>query len=198
MAFTDHLEPDRDPNQRRQRHVGGDHGEGHHGLQPDRVAQQDMGGGDLPKRPPDFSRAVQHKPTTHAGRGAGIDLVEKRGTKEVCAVDGCCEELGAGIKRGVVVVVGVVQAHLRPGADTDMVVEARPGLEARHPGLIDDAGGVADAEPVEERTAVGRGRFQRGGTPASENGRRDARWRSDHRSTTAMCLRGWLHEYTQS
>jgi hypothetical protein len=55
----------------------------HHGLQPDGGSQRDMGGGALAEGAPDFCRAVQHQPPAHAGRGAGVDLVEQRRAEEV-------------------------------------------------------------------------------------------------------------------
>ena len=47
-----------------------------------------MGGGDFAEGAADFRRAVQHEPPAHAGRGAGVDLVEQRRAEEVGAVDG--------------------------------------------------------------------------------------------------------------
>jgi hypothetical protein len=63
-----------------------------------------------------------------------------------------------GVERALLVVVGVVQADLRPGPDADVVVVVRIGLEPRQPWLVDDAGGVVNAEPVEEAPAVSRRR----------------------------------------
>lgn len=80
----------------------------HHGLEPDRGSQRDMGGGDFAEGAPDFGGAVQHQPPTHAGRGAGVNLVEKCGAEKVGAVGGCGEEAGPRIECALVVVVGVV------------------------------------------------------------------------------------------
>jgi hypothetical protein len=63
-----------------------------------------------------------------------------------------------GVERALIVVVGVVEADLRPGADAHVVVVVGVSLEARQPGLVDDAGRVVDAQPVEEGAAVGRDR----------------------------------------
>ena len=60
----------------------------HHGLQPDRGGERDMGGGTLAKGAADFGRAVQHQTPAHTGRGAGIDLVEQSRAEQVSAVDG--------------------------------------------------------------------------------------------------------------
>jgi hypothetical protein len=65
--------------------------ERHHGLQPDRGGQRDMGGGALAEGVPDFRRAVQDQPPAHPGRGAGIDLVKQCRAEEVRTVDRCCE-----------------------------------------------------------------------------------------------------------
>nr|WP_293613135.1 hypothetical protein [Ponticaulis sp.] len=59
------------------------------------------------------------------------------------------------VERPLIVGVGVVQSDLRPGANADVVVVVGVGLEPGQPGLVDDAGGVVDAEPVEEGAAVG-------------------------------------------
>ena len=130
----------------------------HHGLQPDRGGQRDMGGGDLAEGAPDFRRAVQHQPPAHPGRGAGIDLVEQRRAEEVGAVDGRGEEVGPSIESPLIIVVGVVQADLRPGPDAHIVVVVGVRLEAGQLRLVDDAVGVVDAQPVEEGAAVGRDR----------------------------------------
>ena len=56
---------------------------------------------------------------------------------------------------GLTVVVGVVQADLRPGANADVVVVVGVRLEPGQPGLVNDPGGVVDAQTVEEGAAVG-------------------------------------------
>ena len=84
----------------------------HHGLQPDRGGQRDMGGGDLAEGAPDFRRAVQHQPPAHPGRGAGIDLVKQRRAEEVGTVDGRHEVVVRHVEGPLVIVVGVVQADL--------------------------------------------------------------------------------------
>ena len=127
----------------------------HHGLQPDGGGERDMGGGDLAEGAMDFRRAVQHQAPAHAGRGAGVDLVEQRRAEQVGAVDRGDEVVVRGVERALIVGVGVVEADLRPCPDTDVVVVVRVRLETRQPGLIDNAGGVVDAEPVEEGAAIG-------------------------------------------
>ena len=127
----------------------------HQGLQPDRGGERDVGGGDFAEGAADFARTVQHEPTAHSGRGAGIDLVEQRRAEEVGAVDRGHKIVVRGVERPLIVVVGVVKADLRPGSDAHVVVVVRPCLEARQPGLVDNAGGVVDAQPVEEGAAVG-------------------------------------------
>ena len=114
-----------------------------------------MAATDLAESSPDFGGTVQHQPPAHPGRGAGIDLVEQRRAEEVGAVRGRHKAVVRSIKSTLVVVVGVVNADFRPGPDADIVVVVRVGLETRLPGLVDDAGGVVDAEPVEEGAAVG-------------------------------------------
>ena len=113
---------------------------------------------DLAEGAADFRRPVQHQPPAHARRGAGVDLVEERRAEEVCTIHGRGEVVVRGVEGALIVVVGVVQGDLRPGAHTDVVVVVGVRLEARQPGLVDDAGGVVDAEPVEEGAAVGRDR----------------------------------------
>lgn len=44
----------------------------HHGMQPDRGGQRNMGGGDVAEGATDFGRTVQHQPPAHAGCGAGV------------------------------------------------------------------------------------------------------------------------------
>ena len=69
---------------------------------------------DFPEGAPDFGRAVQHQPTAHAGRGAGIDLVEQRGTQKAGAVDGSCEQIGQGIEYTPIVVIGIIKTDPGP------------------------------------------------------------------------------------
>ena len=78
-----------------------------------------MGGGDFAEGAADFRRAVQHQPPAHAGRGAGVDLVEKRRAEEVGAVHRRHEMVVRGVERALVVVVGVVETDLRPRPDAD-------------------------------------------------------------------------------
>ncbi|SEN76849.1 hypothetical protein SAMN04489859_101613 [Paracoccus alcaliphilus] len=127
----------------------------HHGLQPDGGGERDVGGGNFAEGAADFRRAVQDEPSAHAGRGAGVDLVEQRRAEEVCAGDRRDEAVVASVERALIVIVGVVDADLRPAVDADVVVVVGEALEARQPGLIDDAGGVVDDQPVEEGAAVG-------------------------------------------
>ena len=127
----------------------------HHGLQPERGGEGYMAATDLAESSLDLGGTVQHQPPAHPGRGAGIDLVEQRCAEEVGAVRGRHKAVVRSIKSTLVVVVGVVNADFRPGPDADIVVVVRVGLETRLPGLVDDAGGVVDAEPVEEGAAVG-------------------------------------------
>jgi len=133
-------------------------GQRDHGLQPDRGGERDMGGGDFAEGAADFGRSVQHQPPAHAGRGAGVDLVEQRRTEEVGAVNRGHEAVVGGVEGALIVVVGIVQADLRPGPDANVVVVVGVRLEPGQPGLVDDAGGVVDVEPVKEGTAVGRDR----------------------------------------
>jgi hypothetical protein len=117
-----------------------------------------MGGGDLAERAPDFSQAVQHQPSAHPCRGAGVYLVEQRRAKEVGAVSGG-RALGVrGVEGALIVIVGVVEADLRPGPDADIVIVVGVILEPRQPRLVEDAGGVVGAERVEEGAAIGRDR----------------------------------------
>lgn len=127
----------------------------HHGLQPDRGGERDVGGGDFAKGAADFRRAIQHQPPAHPRRGAGVDLVEQRRAEEVGAIDRGHEMIVRRVEGPLVVIVGVVDGDLRPGADADIVVVVRVGLEPRQPGLVHDAGCVVDAESVEEGAAVG-------------------------------------------
>jgi len=92
-----------------------------HGLQPDGGGQRDMCGRTLSEGAPDFRRAVQHEPTSHAGRGAGVYLVEQRCAEQVCPVHRCGEQAGPSIECTLVVVVGVIQADLRPASASDPV-----------------------------------------------------------------------------
>ena len=114
-----------------------------------------MVGGDLPEGAPDFGGAVQDQPPAHAGRRAGVDLVEQRRAEKVGSVHRGHEVVVPGVEGALIVVVGVVQPDLRPGPDADIVVEVGVRLEAREPGLVDDAGGVVHAEAIEEGAAVG-------------------------------------------
>ena len=130
----------------------------HHGLQPERGGEGYMAATDLAESSLDLGGTVQHQPPAHPGRGAGVDLVEQRCAEEVGAVRGRHKAVVRSIKSTLVVVVGVVNADFRPGPDADIVVVVRIGLETRLPGLVDDAGGIVDAEPVEEGAAIGRDR----------------------------------------
>ncbi len=127
----------------------------HHRLQPEGRGFRDMRAADLAVGPSDFGRAVQHETTAHPGRCAGIDLVEQRCAEQVCPVHRCGVQAGPSIEGPLVIVVGVVQAYLRPSPDADIVVIVGVGLEARQLRLIDDAVRVVDAQPVEEGAAVG-------------------------------------------
>jgi len=60
------------------------------------------------------------------------------------------ETVVAGVEGALVVVVGVVDGDLRPGVDGDIVVVVGVAFEARQAGLVDDAGGVVDDQPIEE------------------------------------------------
>lgn len=106
-----------------------------------------MGGGDFAEGAANFGRAVQDEPPAQASRGAGVDLVEQRRAEEVGAVHGRDEMIVRGVERPLIVVVGVVEADLRPGPDAHVVAVVGVRLEPRQPGLVDDAGGVVDAEP---------------------------------------------------
>ena len=108
-------------------------GERHHGLQPDGGGERDVGGGDFAEGAADFGRAVQHEPPAHACGGAGVDLVEQRRPEEVGAVGGGNEVVVGDVEGALIVVVGVVQADLRPGPDADVVVVVGVCLEARQP-----------------------------------------------------------------
>ena len=88
-------------------------GQRHHGLQPDGGGERDVGGGDFAEGAADFGCAVQDEPPAHAGRGAGVDLVEQRRAEEVGAVDGRHEVVVRGVERALIVIVGVVEADLR-------------------------------------------------------------------------------------
>ncbi len=130
----------------------------HHGLQPDGGCERDVGGRDFAEGATDFRGSVQHQPPTHAGRGAGVDLVEQRCAEEVGTVDGRHEAVVRHVEGPLVIVVGVVQADLRPGPDAHIVVVVGVGLEAGQLRLVDDAIGVVDAQTVEEGAAIGRDR----------------------------------------
>ena len=105
-----------------------------------------------------FRRAVQHKPSAHARSGARVDLVEERRAEEVGAVDRGHEVVVPSVERPLVVDFAVVDTDLCPRPDADIVVVVGVGLEPGQTGLIDDAGGVVDDEPIEEGAAVGRDR----------------------------------------
>lgn len=130
----------------------------HHGLQPDGGCERDVGGRDFAEGATDFRGSVQHQPPTHAGRGAGVDLVEQRCAKQVCPVDRSGEEAGPSIESPLIVIVGGVEADLCPGPDAHVVVVVGVSLEARQLRLVDDAIGVVYDEPVKEGAAVGRDR----------------------------------------
>jgi hypothetical protein len=85
--------------------------------------------------------------------GSGVDLVEQRRAEKVGAVRGRHEAVIGGVEGPLIVVVGVVQADLRPGPDADIVVVVRVGLEPRQARLVDDAGGFVDAETITMRKA---------------------------------------------
>ena len=131
-------------------------GERDHRLQPERRRLGDMRPADLAGRATDLGRAVQREPSTHPRRRAGVDLVEERRAEEVGAVHGRHKAVVRGVEGALIVVVRVVDGDLRPGPDADIVVVVGVRLEPGQPGLVDDAGGVVDAEPVEEGAAVGR------------------------------------------
>ena len=132
--------------------------ERHHGLKPERGRFGGVRPGNLAPRASDFGRAIQDKPPAHPGIGAGIDLEEQRRAEVVGAIDRRDEAVVAGVEGPLVVVVGVVDGDLRPGVDGNVVVVVGVALGAGQPGLVDDAGGVVDAQPVEEGAAVGRDR----------------------------------------
>src|SRR5690606_36151176 len=108
----------------------------------------------LAERSSDLGRAVQHESSAHPRRGAGIDLVEQRGAEEVGAGNRCDEAIVAGIECALIVIVGVVDADLRPGVDSDIIVVVRIRLEARQPRLIENPARVVGNETVEEGAAV--------------------------------------------
>jgi hypothetical protein len=149
------LRPRRTSDRRRNSHPRrGTGGERHHRLKPGRRRLGDMRTADLAPRAADLGRAVQHEPAAHPRRRAGVDLIEQRGAEEVGAVRGRHEVVVRGVEGPLIIVVGVVQADLGPGPDADIVVVVGVGLEAGQPGLVDDAGGVVHAQPVEECAAV--------------------------------------------
>lgn len=84
----------------------------HHGLQPDRDGERDMGGRSFAEGAADFGRAVQYEPPPHARRRAGVDLVEQRYAEEVGAIDRGHEPVVRGVESALIVVVFVVQADL--------------------------------------------------------------------------------------
>ena len=119
------------------------------------MASETCGGGDFAEGATDFGRAVQDEPPALARGRAGVDLVHERRAEEVGAVDRGHEQVVRGVEGSLIVGVGVVQADLRPGPDTDVVIVVRPGLEARRAGAGRRCRGVIDAEPVEEGAAIG-------------------------------------------
>ena len=130
-------------------------GQRDHGLEPEAGCECDMGGGDFAEGAADFCGAVQHKSPAHAGGGAGVDLVEQGCAEEVGACGWCGKQACRGVKCAVIVIVGGVEADLRPGADARIVVVVRVSLEPGQLGLVDDAIGVINAQTVEEGAAVG-------------------------------------------
>ena len=118
----------------------------HHRLQPQRRRLRDMRAADLAVGASDFGRAVQDEPSAHPGRGAGIDLVKQSCARKIGAVRGGDKAFVGSVECALIVVVGVVEADLRPGPDADVIVAVPVRLEARQPGLVDDAVGVVDTE----------------------------------------------------
>ena len=101
-------------------------------------SERDAGCGDFAEGAADFGRAIEDEPPAHARRRAGVDLVEERLAEEVGAVNRGQEMVVRGVERALIVVVGVVEADLRPGSDAYVVVVVRVRCEARQPWQIGD------------------------------------------------------------
>ncbi|MGX0904613.1 hypothetical protein ACSSV8_003203 [Roseovarius sp. MBR-79] len=79
--------------------------ERHHGLEPERGGEGDVGGGNFAKGTADFGRTVQDEPPAHAGRGAVIDLVEQRRAEDVGAIRWHHEPGVGGVEGALIVIV---------------------------------------------------------------------------------------------